>query len=87
MPTLRYELEVFCSNCYQEFKLSVPHGCRFQPHEKTKDSGYFKRRAGAEFVAKPCPNCRCAMLVLNLSQLPERILQYAKLMQGGIFNA
>lgn len=85
MPTLRYEIDSICSNCFNQQKLSIPRGCQFVPHEGHQKSGYMKYKTGHK-VRQSCDNCGCDTLGIDPSKMmPEHLLQLFITM-GGVNN-
>ncbi len=87
MPTLRYEIEAICQNCYKGETLSLPKGTRFLGNDGKLPSRII-RSDGTE-RGRSCTNCGCYTLVIDfLAQPDEKVLQkLTHMMQMGGGNA
>lgn len=87
MPTLRYEIDSICGNCFNQQKLSIPKGCQFVPfdNKRQETSGYLKYKTGHK-VRQSCNNCGCDTLGFDPSRMmPEHLFEYI-LAVGGMNN-
>lgn len=78
MPTLRYELDSICGNCFNQQKLSIPRGCQFVSfdNKRQQSSCYMKYKTGHK-VRQSCENCGCDTLSIDPSRMmPEHLLEY-----------